>query len=61
MAEDSLVSFVFALNANPKITIFLHVKVPNSFFTINCEILFWCQLFKSTTAFQNLATSGSPK
>ena len=34
MAADSLVSFVFALNANPKIEIFFPLTVPKSFLTI---------------------------
>ena len=40
---DSLVSFVFVLNANPKTANFLPETVPKRFLTISSEILFFCQ------------------
>ena len=39
IAADSLVSFVLALKAKPKIEIFLLLTVPKSFLTINLDIL----------------------
>ena len=40
IAADSLVSFVFALNAKPKTIIFLLDKEPNNLLVINFAILF---------------------
>ena len=40
MAADSLVSFVFALKANPRTHIFFYETVPKSFLTIKFDILF---------------------
>ena len=60
IAEDSLVSFVFALNEKPRIDIFFADIVPKSFSMIILEILCCCQLLIFKTPSQQFATLEIP-